>query len=176
MIQKISNLTENLRRARVHWGENQEVFGARFGMNRAAYAHVESGKNSASVALLHKFSALTGISMNDFIERDVGTNELPPMPIGEDDSAERPDVAPAPSGELGEFADLREVARVLRELKMDMGKLKSLMGDGGGDKLKLFEAVNVVIRHLEAGMDETEYSEEKEAYLAKLAAHLSGGQ
>lgn len=123
-----------------------------------------------------KLSAATGISLERLVNEELRKGDFPPLPIGEGGEAVVRPVGKSVPGELGDFADLRKMAMAIRELQSDMGKVKSVFGDlddEGMKKLELFNAVNVVIKHLEDGLDESEYSEEKKKYLSALAAHLS---
>lgn len=160
------------------WKESQEVFSARLGMSRTNLARVESGEYEPSLSASMKLSATTGISLERLVNEELGKSDFPRLPIGEGGEAVVRSSGSAPPGQLGDFADLRKMAMAIRELQADMGKVKSVFGEldeEGVEKLELFNAVNVVIKQLEKGLDESEYSEEKKKYLSVLAAHLSAG-
>lgn len=134
-------------------------------MTRSNYANIELGKYPPSVEVLHRLSKLTGISMNDLIEREVGTSEIPKLPIGKGGKA-------VGSGRT----DYQRLEEAVKDMQLDMEKLKevySKMDEGEREKMNVFTALQTVINYLEKGVDDEEYREEKKAYLARLAAHLS---
>ncbi len=173
------SLSENIRLVRKKWGENQDEFSRRFGMTRSNLSRIESGEFELSVANSVLLSKLTGISINRLFEEVLEEGEIPPVPVGEGGEkfvgpsrVERVVV----SSDLGEFADLRKVVGELISLRHDVDLLKgsiAVLDDEGQEKLKVFKALQVVIGYVEKDIDESEYQEEKKAYLDKLAGILS---
>ncbi len=178
------NLAENIRLVRKKWGENQDDFSNRFGMTRSNLSRIESGEVDLSLANCRLLSELTGISMNRLMDEQLTLEDIPPLPVGEggekflDRSEPREVKGERDLGDLGDLADLRNLVAVVRELQMDVSslrKLKNMLDEEGRERLKVFEAIQLMINYLEQELQESgEHSEEKKAYLDQLAALLSG--
>ena len=174
------SLAENIRIVRKKWSENQDDFSNRLGMTRSNLSRIESGEVELSLSNCRLLSELTGISMNRLMDERLRLEDIPPLPVGEGgekflDRSESKEVVV--EGELGDLADLRNLVAVVRELQMDVNslrKLKHTLDEDGRERLKVFEAIQQVIHYLEQQLDESEYSEEKKAYLDRLGALLTG--
>lgn len=156
-----------------------EVFGQRFGMSRTNIGRYESGEYEASISFCRKLSQLTGISM----ERLVGTvlleEEIPPLPLGEGGEkfvAANEEASPE-NKEPEELVDMQHMAEAVRDLQLEMERLKGMLvglDEESTKKVKLLEAIHLIIEHLEEGLDEKDYASERRAYLDRLAALISG--
>ncbi|MCF8245515.1 MAG: helix-turn-helix transcriptional regulator [Saprospiraceae bacterium] len=148
------------------------VFGDRFGMSRTNIGRYESGEYEASVSFCMTLAKLTGISIERLVLEKLKDDEIPPLPLGEGGEKF---VKAVSSENLGDLMDIRNVAAAVHNLQLDMERMKGLFENldaDGMEKLKMFEAVQLIIGQLEAGLDESEYLTEKKAYLGRLAALL----
>ena len=178
----MERLGENLRTLRKRWKMNQEEMGRRLGVVRSHYSKWEKGTVRFPLEAAFELSKSTGISINDFLRKRLEEKDFPALPIEEGGKAVARGADNASVPDAGDY-DLRNIVATVSELKAgaksDREEIRKLrqavagMGDEVRQKMELFEAINVVIRYLEEGMEESVYREEKEKYLSALAAHLS---
>lgn len=166
------SLPTNIVLIRKRWKENQAEFSERFGMSRTNLGRYESGEYEASVSFCMTLAKLTGISVERLVTEQLGEDEIPPLPLGEGGEKF---VKAVTSENLGDLMDIRNVAAAVHNLQLDMERIKGLFADldsEGVEKLKMFEAMQLIIGQLEAGLDEKDFLTEKEAYMGRLAALL----
>ena len=147
-------------------------------MTRSNLSKLESGGFELSLANCRLLAKLTGIPMDRLIDAKLGNDEIPVLPIGEGGERLLGRAMEGKETDLGEFADLRNLAAAVREVQNEVGQLKKLLAhadDPAMDKLKVFNALQVIIGFLEEGIEEGEYLDEKKAYLGRLAALLKKG-
>lgn len=171
-------LHDNIRLIRKKWGENQEEFSARLGMTRSNLSKLESGELELSLANCRLLSKLTGVTIDRLLDVQLDSDEIPVLPIGEGGEKLQGKAASAKEEDLGEFADLRNLAAAVREMQNDVGRLKKLLTyveDTETGKLKVFNALQVIIGFLEEGLEEGDYLADKKAYLNRLAELLTKG-
>ena len=123
----MSYLTENLRLLRKKvWKENQAVFGERLGIERTTYARMETGGYNLSLDSALALSRLTGVSVEDFIQKRLEEHDFPRRPIGEGGEAvlrePDPEYKKAPASD--ELMDIRKLVEVVKKLQKENEEMK----------------------------------------------------
>lgn len=171
-------LGRNIRTIRKRWKESQVEFALRLGVLRTTLSRMENGTYNVSVAEVILLSKWTGIDVVRLAEASLKPEEIPEEPLKEADrKAESAPRVKTEVNDIDEFMDLRNLAQAVIDLQGDMQALQQMLtglDEEGKEKLQVFKAIEILIHFLEKGMDESEYREEKEEYLKRLAAIVSG--
>lgn len=110
--------------------------------------------------------------MERLVDSALSADDVPPKP-GEGEKVTKRKAAPV-ADDLGDFADLRNMAAAVRELQDEMSEFKKLFGED--ERWKVFEAAKVLTEYLESQLDPSEFEEEKRAHLERLAVLLKQGR
>ncbi len=151
------SISKNIKTVRKKWRDNQAGFGARFGVGKSAVSKWEQGENEPSPGVLIALEEMTGIPAKRLYRDEIGSGEV--------------GIAPGEFSALGTnpYREREE------ELMKKIGSLVVQLDETEREKLKVFEALQVVIKFLEGNLDESQYKERKKEHLDRLAAILSGG-
>ncbi|HFA48062.1 MAG TPA: XRE family transcriptional regulator [Bacteroidetes bacterium] len=143
------HLHENIRLIRKFLGDTQTEFGARFGVSRTAVSKWEKGENEPTIGYVVEMEKLTGVPVRRLYSEVINMED---------------GLSPEGQG----------TTEIESKLKLKVAELVMELDEREREKLEVFEALVKLQGWLEKNLSVSDYKKEKEEYLGRIAAILSG--
>lgn len=162
---------QNLKTIRKAWGLSQETVSEKFEVSQATISAWEQA-TVPDLGTIIRLADYYKVTVDDLLKKEF-TRQNAPDRRGVKEYPQQPDESVT---EVQEPVDLKlkdemdALRREMVELKEDFKRVAG----GDGERVKIFEALMLITEHLEGGLDESEYKEEKKALRDKLTGLLRG--